>query len=184
MSDNNENLPVTTEDDPKKNLKVIEQEAKSLDKEYKETVKVDVQSQSMEDFEFARSITYDTIEKLGELFESSVNVAKETEAPRAVEVASGVGKLIIEASHDLMVQQENLIKLAQQVDELAKTTYDEEVAPPVIIKETGEAIPAPQAQVNVSMTMDQMVDMVIAAENAKKEEPVGEIIDVTPKDEE
>ena len=110
-------ITTTKKEKPVKDLATIEAEKREVDRKYLEGVKKNVQKHSLEDYEFARAMIYDAIEKGQDLLDSAVTVAKETEAPRAIEVASMLIKSIVDSSKDLMKTQEQLLEISKKTEE-------------------------------------------------------------------
>lgn len=124
-------------------------------KEITKRIKGKVASHSDEDYEYARSTIYDVVEKAQELLETSVQVAKETESPRSIEVATSLAKTIVDSSKDLISLQDQLVDLT---DKISKGSSAKE-------RGASDYQGGSQGGVNISMTTTELMEMIDNAKN-------------------
>lgn len=173
---------VTKKEKPVKDLATIEAEKREVDKKYLENVKKNVQKHSMEDYEFARAMIYDAIEKGQDLLEAAVTVAKETEAPRAIEVASMLIKSIVDSSKDLMKTQDQLLEISRKTEEtndlytLPKGAKERQIE--FGSGGGGSSAPLGEGEIQIRMTTQQLLELMDKEE--KEYQSKNEPIDITP----
>ena len=160
----------------KKELELI----KKFDKQHKQKIKTNIQQHSQEDYEFARASIYDSIEKLTGLLDSAITVASETEAPRSIEVATALGKAIIDSSKELIGQQKDLAEVTEKAQELTDENNNTGIKLGSNQKMIDSGGNGPSVNnggtVNIQMTTSDLMDMLTQAEEESNSNP----IDVTP----
>ena len=167
-----------------KDIKVIEPTeetelalAKKQDKIHNQKIKTDIHKYSQEDFDFARASIYDSIEKLSLLLDDAIAVATETQAARSIEVATNLGKMIIDSSKELLNQQDSLANVTQKSNNLTepkqKTGAGSNIkSNQVLIDENPQPAGAPT--VNISMTTNDVLNLLRNYDDEKQP------IDITP----
>ena len=192
MSENNL-IPIDLEEDPdltpeervEKELARIEAEQTRIDKNYRDKVKNEIQVKSLEDYEFIRSSIYDAISSGQELLYSAVTIAKETEAPRAIEVAAALVKSLVDSSQELLKTQKNLLEINEKVDDLTfnakegipKNARDRVKAESAQMNALGGPGAQPAGQVQITMTTKELLEMI---KNAEEESQADQIIEINP----
>lgn len=74
-----------------------------------------------DDYEFARSNLYDLINKGSHALEDIIDVAKQSESPRAFEVVTNLLKTMVDANKDLLELAKKQKQLEDDKDEGPKT---------------------------------------------------------------
>ena len=75
-----------------------------------------IKAEKNDDYEYARRNLYDVIEKGSNALEDIIDVAKQSESPRAYEVVTNLIKTMVDANKDLL----NLAKVQKELDKVDK----------------------------------------------------------------